>query len=112
MRQLTIEILEITNKKTKAKSTLIVDLLKKRGISGIVAVDIFQQYSAEYVLRKCWLLDYMVELGLPIKHHRRWLQAAIKNDYKEPDHFLMWLKRKKEYILKDGNEDLKQLLTI
>lgn len=98
--------------RTKAKSTLIVDLLKKRGIPGSMAARMFCLNSGEYLLRKCWLLDFQIERGYPVIDKRRWLLAAIKNDYNEPDKFLEWLKRKKEYIMKNGNADLKQLISI
>ncbi len=96
--------------KSKAQSTLIVGLLKKRGISGSVAARLFCSYSAEYLIRKNWLLDYHVERGYPVIDSRRWLQSAIKNDYNESDEFLNWFKRKKEDIQKNGSSDLKQLL--
>ena len=110
MQTLTINIKELTKTKPKSMSTVIIGLLKRRGISGKVATELYQKHSPEYILRKNWLLDYQVSLGLPVKDHRRWLQAAIKNDYNEPDHFLSWLKKKKAKIIKNGDDDLKRLI--
>ena len=109
-QSLTINLHRITDKKRKAKSTLLVDLLKKRQIPGSLAARMCCAYSSEYLVRKCFLLDYYVENGLKINDTRRWIQSAITNDYNESDGFLNWFKRKKEYIMQNGNDDLKQLV--
>jgi len=103
-------------KKKKAKSTLVVDLLKRRGVSGTQAVRMFQQCGAEYLVRKCFHLDWYVDKYLnsnyPVKDTRRWLIACINNNHNESDEFLDWLDRKKEYIINNGNDDLKALVEI
>ena len=110
---LTINLHRINDrKKNKAKSTLIVDLLKRRGVSGTQAVRMFHDYSLEYLIRKNWLLDYTKQKRYPVIDDRRWLLSAINNDYNETDDFLNWLKEKKEYIIKNGDQDLKQLVEI
>ena len=109
---LTLNLHRIDTRKNKAKSTIVVDLLKKRGIAGTMAVRMFHTYSSEYLIRKNWLLDYTKQRGVPVLDDRRWLLYAIKNDYNESDDFLSWLERKKNHIIKTGDEDLIQLVSI
>ena len=105
--------IKTVDEKNKSESTLIVDLLKKCGIPGNKAVKIYQQNSAEYIVRKCFLYEYYAtEKNEPILSSMKWLQHAIRNDYNEPDGFINWYKAKKEYIKNNGNGDLKQLVSI
>ena len=100
--------------KIKAPSTLIIDLLKKHGIRGDVASNIFKTNKPEYIVRKCFLFDYYSEKNGngKILDSMRWLQSAIRNDYTESDAFLSWYKKKREYILNNGNDDLKRLVSL
>ncbi len=115
---LTLNLHKVNKPKSKAKSTLIVDLLKKYNIAGTQAVRMFNQSGGEYIVRKCFLLDYFKEKylmkndGFGVKDERRWLIASINNDYNEPEDFLNWYKRKKDYIIANGNADLKRLVSI
>jgi hypothetical protein len=113
-QSITLNLHRVDNKKTKAKSTLIVDLLKNHGIPGGQAVKIFQTNRPEYIVRKCFLLDYQLEKRNPITivDAKRWIQSAIRNDYLEPEAFNNWYKDKCEYIIKNGNDDLKRLVEI
>ena len=110
-KSLTINYKVIEDRKVKAKSTLIVNLLKKRGIPASMALNYYRNYGGEYLVRKTFLLDYFSEKE-KVKSEMRWLMSAISNDYNEPEHFLNWWADKKEYILNNGNADLKQLLSI
>jgi len=117
-KSVTLNFEVIEDRKVKAKSTLIVDLLKKRGIPASMALNYYRNYGGEYLVRKTFLLDYFSEKE-KVKSEMRWLMSAIANDYSEPEHFLNWWERKKEYILNskadgksNGNADLKQLLSI
>ena len=112
MPSITLNYHQVSDRKIKPKSSLVIDLLKKRGISGSLAKEMFCLYSSEYLIRKNWLLDFHHERGYTIIDDRRWLLACINNDYNESDAFLAWLKDKKEDIIKNGNEDLKRLIEI
>ena len=107
--QITFNI-KTLDSKPKAKSTLIIDLLKKRGISGSLAKQMYCQYSSEYLIRKNWLLDYYHEKGLKISDNRRWLLACINNDYSEPEAFHDWFKFKRKQIMQGNNDELKELI--
>lgn len=100
--------------KPKSESTLIVDLLKKHGIPGNQAAQIFKTNAAEYIVRKAFMYDYYSEENGngKILNSVRWLQSAIKNDYKETEKFLNWYKKKRQYILENGNEDLRRLVNL
>ena len=111
----TLNLHRVDNRKSKAKSTLIVDLLKKFDIPGGQATGLYQKHGkegGEYIVRKCFLLEYWHHMKKPVGDNRRWLIAAINNDWDESDAFKDWYKRKKEYILNNGNDDMKQLLSI
>ena len=110
--KLTLNLHRVDNRKTKAKSTLIVDLLKKFDIPGGQAVRMFHQNGHEYIVRKCYLLEYQIYSKKPIGDKKRWLMACINNDWRESDAFKEWFKVKKEYILNNGNDDLRQLLSV
>ena len=110
-KSLTLNFEVIDDRKVKAKSTLIVNLLKKRGIPASMALNYYRNYGGEYLVRKTFLLDYFSEQE-KVKSEMRWLMSAIANDYSEPEHFLNWWEKKKTYILTNGNDDLKQLLSI
>ena len=112
MEQLVINVHRVNHRVPKAKSTIVIELLKRWGIPGSMAMRLFTHFSPEYILRKAWLLEYNKDRGYPVIDDRRWLIAAIKNDYNESDDFINWLKRKKEYIIMNGSDDLKQLISI
>ena len=109
---ITLNLHRVDNRKSKAKSTLIVDLLKKFDIPGTQAVRMYHQNGPEYIVRKAFLLEHYLYKKKPIGDKRRWLIACIHNDWTESDDFLNWFKRRKEYILNNGDDDLKQLLSI
>jgi len=109
---ITLNLHKIDYRKQKAKSTVVIDLLKRRNISGCQAAQMFVEYSPEYLVRKCFLLDFHHSRGYTIIDDRRWLLACINNDYNESDAFLAWLKDKKEDIIKNGNDDLKRLVEV
>ena len=111
-QSITLNLHRIDNKKTKATSTLIVDLLKNFDIPGTMAVRLFQQSGGEYLVRKCFLLEYYLYKKKPVLDKRRWLLAAINNNWNESDDFLNWYKSRREYILNNGNDDLKRLVSI
>jgi len=99
--------------KIKSDSTILIDLLKQRGIPGSQAVQLYKRNSKEYLVRKLFLYDYYAtKKNAPILSSMRWLQSAIKNDYKESDDFLNWYKAKKEYILNNGDDELKKLVAL
>ena len=104
--------IKTVDEKNKAVSTLIVDLLKKRGIPAGQAVKIWQTNRPEYIVRKCFMYDFYVEKTGNVISSMKWLQSAIRNDYNESDTFLNWYKAKKQYILENGNNDLKQLVSL
>ena len=110
-KSVTLNFEVIDDRKMKAKSTLIVDLLKKRGIPASMALNYYRNYGGEYLVRKTFLLDYFSEKE-KVKSEMRWLMSAISNDYNEPEHFLNWWERKKDDIVNNGNDDMKQLLSI
>ena len=112
MPSITLNLHQVNDRKIKPKSSLIIELLKKRGIAGSIAARMFCYHSPEYLVRKCWLLDFHHSRGYTIIDDRRWLLASIRNDYNESDAFLAWLKDKKEDIIKNGNDDLKRLVEI
>jgi hypothetical protein len=109
---ITLNLHRVDDKKSKAKSTLVVDLLKKFDIPGTQAVRMYHQNGPEYIVRKCFLLEYHLYKKKPVLDKRRWLMACINNDWNESDEFINWYKRKKEYILNNGNDDLKQLISV
>ena len=111
-KSITLNFKVVDNKKSKAKSSLIIELLKRRGIAGSQALRMFQAYGSEYLVRKNFLLDYYKNKGSYIHDDRRWIQAAIVNDYSESDDFINWLKRKKDDIIQNGGDDIKQLISI
>jgi hypothetical protein len=106
--------IKTVDEKNKSQSTLVIDLLKKFEVPGGQAVKIFRSHRSEYIVRKCFLLEYHLLNKNPITKvdAKKWIQAAIRNDYNESDAFLNWYKAKKEYILNNGNGDLKQLVSI
>ena len=113
---ITLNLHRVDNKKTKAKSTLVVGLLKKYGIPGTQAVRMYNQNGGEYIVRKCFQLDffkekYLMRDGFGIKDERRWLMANINNMYDESDEFINWFENKKDYIIKTDSE-LKELLSV
>ena len=112
MPSITLNYHQVSDRKVKAKSSLVIELLKKRGIAGNIASQMFCFHSPEYLIRKCWLLDFHHSRGYTIIDDRRWLLASIRNDYNESDAFLAWLKDKKEDIIKNGNDDLKRLVEV
>ena len=113
MPSITLNYHQVSDRKVKPKSSLVIDLLKKRGIAGNVAAQMLSHpYTPEYLVRKCWLLDFHHSRGYTIIDDRRWLLACINNDYNESDAFLAWLKDKKEDIIKTGNDDLKRLIEV
>ena len=111
-KSITLNFKVVDNKKSKPKSSLIIELLKRRGIAGSQALRMFQSYGPEYLVRKNFLLDYYKNKGSYIHDDRRWIQAAIVNDYSESDDFINWLKRKKDDIIQNGGDDIKQLLSV
>ena len=48
----------------------------------------------------------------PVLDRKRWLMAAINNDWNESEEFNNWYKYRKDDIVNNGNDDLKQLLSI
>ena len=112
-KSITLNFKVVDDKKKKRESTIIIDLLKKHGVPGGVAVNIYKTNRAEYIIRKCFLYEYYATVeNKPILSGMKWVQHAIRNDYNEPDHFNNWYKSKKEYILANGNDDLKRLVGI
>ena len=109
---MTLNFKVVDNVKRKATSTLIVNLLKKFDIPGSQAVRMFHQNGHEYIVRKCYLLEYQIYIKKPIGDKKRWLMACINNDWNESDAFKAWYKDKKEYIINNGNDDLRQLLSV
>jgi len=110
--KLTLNLHRVDNRKVKAKSTLIVDLLKKFDIPGGQAVRMFHQNGAEYLVRKAFLLEWHLYKKKPVLDRKRWLMAAINNDWNESDEFKEWWKRKQDHIASNGNDDLRQLLSV
>jgi len=109
---LTINLHRVDDKKPKANSTLIVDLLKKFDIPGRQAVMMFHYNGPEYLVRKCYQLEYRMSKNLPVDDKKRWLTACINNNWSEPPGFNDWYKSKKEYVMNNGNDDLRQLLSV
>ena len=107
--QITIDLKKL-DKKKKAKSTLVIKALKNFGVRGDLARWYFTQNSPEWIMRKCWMLDYYIDIDRAPKNKTAWLKAAIKHDYVEPEGFHEWFRRKKEKILNGSNDDLKQLI--
>jgi hypothetical protein len=113
--KLTLNLHRVDNRKSKAKSTLIVDLLKKYNIPGGQAVRMFHENGPEYIVRKCHQLDFFKEKylmrndGFGIKDERRWLIASINNQY---DEFKDWYKRRQDEIVKNGPDELRDLLNV
>jgi hypothetical protein len=98
------------DKKRPGKSTLIIRTLKNFGIRGDHALLYFTKNSGEYLLRKCWLLDYYIDINKAPRNKTAWLKSAIEHDYAEPEAFHDWFKKKREKILNGNNEDLKELV--
>ena len=96
--KLIINLPDISDKKPLSKATLVIRTLKNFGIRGDHALLYFTRNSAEYLMRKCWLLQYYIELDKPIKNKTAWLKRAIENDYLEPEAFNDWYKRKQNEI--------------
>ena len=109
---ITLNLHRVDNVKTKAKSTLIVNLLKKFDIPGSQAVRMFHQNGAEYLVRKAFLLEYRLYKNLPVDDRKRWLIACINNDWNESDEFKEWYEHRKDNIIKTGNQDLIGLVKI
>ena len=113
---LTLNLHKIDHRKVKAKSSLVIDLLKSRGIPGGRAAAMYHINGGEYLIKKVFMLDFFMEKYLhgdtQIKDTKRWLQACITNDYTETEDFNGWFKRKKEYIAQNGSSDLRQLLSV
>ena len=98
----------LNGKKPLADSTIVIDALKKIGIGGKRANEIYQQYGKEYLIRKIYLYEYTLihgngKIGKPLA----WIQNAIKEDYDESDSFLDWLKNKKQTILNNPDSPYK-----
>ena len=90
----------LNKKKPLADSSIVINALKKIGLAGNKATEIYQQYGKEYLIRKIYLYEYTVifrngKIGKPLA----WIQNAIKEDYEESDQYLEWLKDKKETTL-------------
>jgi len=111
-KSLTINYKVIEERKVKAKSTLIINLLKKFDIPGSQAVRMYHQNGPEYLVRKCFLLEYHLYKKKPVLDRKRWLMAAINNDWNESEEFNNWYKHRKDDIVNNGNDDMKQLLSI
>ena len=102
----------LNKKRPLADSTIVIDALKKIGLAGDRANEIYQQYGKEYLIRKIYLYEHTVifgngKIGKPLA----WIQNAIKENYEESDQFLDWLKNKKQTILNnpDSSYELKAL---
>ena len=100
-------------KKRKATSTLIVNLLKKFDIPGGRAAMMFHKHGHEYIVKKVFLLEYKIaEEGFKVDSMMRCMQACIVNDWNESEKFNDYKKRRREYIVQNGPDDLRQLLSI
>ena len=84
--------------KHRAESSVVIDLLKRTGISGIRAVQLYQQYGPDYCTRKYFHTEYVRP-----RDKRRFLQADIRENYAESDGFYEWFKRRKTEILLNDN---------
>jgi len=111
-KSLTINYKVIEDRKVKATSTLIINLLKKFDIPGGRAAMMFHKHGAEYIVKKCFLLEYKIAEGFKVDSMMRCMQACIVNDWNESDGFNDYNKRRREYIIKNGPDDLRQLLSI
>lgn len=106
LRKLADDIDKIAEKKKRGASidadpeTIIIYAFKRIGVPYSVAHRMYLNYSAGYVARKIFLYEYRYRgLSTPSTVNPiRWIQAAIKNDYEEPDAFLKWLKDKRENV--------------
>ena len=81
--------------------TVIIGALKKIGVPYSVAVRLLQEHNPISMARKIFLYEWRCSMATKKNKPReplRFIQAAIKNDYNEPDEFLDWLKAKKEII--------------
>ena len=87
---ITLNFKVVDDKKKKAVSTLIVNLLKKFDIPGGQAARMFHLNGHEYLVRKCFLLEFHLYKKKPVLDNRRWLMACINNDWNESDEFKNW----------------------
>ena len=112
-KSLTLNFEVIEDRKVKAKSTLIINLLKKFDIPGGRAAMMFHKHGAEYIVKKVFLLEFKIaEEGFKVDSMMRCMQACIVNDWNESEKFNDYNKRRREYIIKNGPDDLRQLLSI
>jgi len=111
------EILKIANKNKNNKSdkSFIIDLLKKIGMSGNIALEYTNKYPCEYLLRKIFLLEYYKNNTPEVKNDIAWIRSAIEYDnekFPEHDEFFQWFKSRKEKIMDNDKtpHQLKQII--
>lgn len=96
--------------------TIIYNALKRIGVPFSVASRLYAKNSAQYMARKIFLYEYEMQTAetkprAPLKY----IQAAIKHNYNETDHFLDWLKQKREkiqYATDSADIDFVRLLSL
>ena len=86
-KSLTIDLHRVDNKKVKATSTLIINLLKKFDIPGGRAKTMFHKHGHEYIVKKVFLLEFKISEGFKVDSMMRCMQACITNDWNESDKF-------------------------
>lgn len=87
----------VAKEHTAKKDWRLVEVLKTHGIQGKMAVKYVQDYNSEYLIRKIWLMRYLL-FQQKVKQKYAMMKHIIERDYNEPDHFLEWMKRqKREY---------------
>ena len=98
--QITIDIKTMDEQLTKprAESTIVINMLKKTGISGRRALELYQQYGPDYIVRKLLHCEYVKPLD-----PRRYIQADLRDGYAESDGFHEWLKRRRTEMLLNEN---------
>ena len=107
--QITINIKTIDEalKKPRAESTVVIDMMKRLGIRGDKALEYYQIFGPDYLVRKILYTEYMKP-----RDKRRYFAAMMREEYPETDGFHEWAKRRKSQILMDDKipQEIKQII--
>ena len=107
--QITINVKTIDEAiiKPKAEVTVVIDFLKRLGIPGRIAVELYQKHGPDYLVRKAMHAEYMKP-----RNRIAYFRADCRENYPESDGFHEWYKRRKTQILIDDRipQELKRVV--
>ena len=86
----------LTRNFKEIKNSDIINVLKKHGVPGNIALIYYKNYGLSYLIRKVWHFRYQLEYSKPY-NPIGWFRTVIEHDkYLEPEDFHNWCKEKRE----------------